>query len=145
MLLNCRNFYFSLITYFKKPPYWFRGVKLASYSWLTELYIMVIITLYWHIFKHNYTHFKCGILQSRGSTVAGTSASLPLLFPTFWHCLYCIDPLLSFFSCSSLEEVASLIWGDDLKEVAVNIMLFGWNKGKTGKRSYKGWVEELSY
>lgn len=114
-------------------------MKIASYSWSTELYIMIIIPLYWHTFKHNYRHFKCGILQSRGSTVADTyctSASLPLLFPTFWHCLYCIDPLLSFFGCSSLEEVASLIWGDDLKEVAVNIILFGWIKGKTGKRSW---------
>lgn len=86
-----------------------------------------------HTVKCN-VHFKPGILQSIGSTV---SAPLLLLFPTLWHCLYCFDPLLSFFSCSSLEEVVSLIRGDDLKEVAVNIVFFGWERGLKGMSGWK--------
>lgn len=52
---------------------------------------------------------------------------LLLLFPTFGHCLYRCDPLLSFFRLSGLEEVVGLIRGDDLEEVAVHVILFGWN------------------
>lgn len=80
-------------------------------------------------------------VQSRGSTAAGmysTAAPPLLLFSTFWHGLHCFDPLLSFFSCSSLEEVVSLIWGDDLKEVAVNVVFFGWKREKMRERELKG-------
>lgn len=61
-----------------------------------------------------------------------------LLLPTFWHCLHCFDPLLSFLSSSRLKEVVSLIWGDDLKEVAVNVVFFGWNQ----KRGWKQRLDE---
>lgn len=67
-----------------------------------------------------------------------TAASLLLLFSSFWHCLYCFDPLLSFVGCCSLEKVVSVIWGYDLKEVSFNLIFFGWAREKMKKREIKG-------
>lgn len=61
-----------------------------------------------------------------------------LLLPTFWHLLHGCDPLLPFFSCSGLDKVVNLVWGDDLKEVAVNVIFLGWNMGKEGGRELQG-------
>lgn len=67
-----------------------------------------------------------------------TAASMLLLFSSFWNCLYCFDPLLSFVGCCSLEKVVSLIWGYDLKEVSFNLVFFGWARKKMKKKEIKG-------
>lgn len=60
-----------------------------------------------------------------------------LSLPTSWHRLYRIDPLLSLVARRCLEEVVSLIGGDDLKEVAIDVVLFGWMEERVARREMR--------
>lgn len=125
-------FFYTSIGYHTKTLIVYKGAKLSSYTSLTQHYSLVIIQFYFADTNVNIWISNGGLdnqeiqlwLVYRTQQLRWTQ----LLLSTFWHCLHCFDPLLSFFSSSCLKEVVSLIWGDDLKEVAVNVVFFGWNQ-----------------
>lgn len=59
-------------------------------------------------------------------------AQMLLLFATFCHGLHRLDPLLPFVTRGSLQEIMCLLRGDDLKEVALNLVFFGWERHRKG-------------